>query len=235
MKLQVFELDLKLFLLKNIEHENVYAKISYFIDSALAKDYQLLNLHNSNMFKYYVFNTFYPIEKEQLYKKDNIYAIQIRTVNVNLAKYFNSVLKNHYTEDMKGLTIDIRSIPRKYIDYFYSLTPILLKNSDFGYWRDNLSVIDFERRIKENLIKKYNNVMNLKIEENFELFTSLEITNQKPIAFTYKSKKILGDKVKINISNNDKAQELAYMALGTGIGEMNARGAGYVNYKWVKR
>lgn len=234
MQLQVFELDLKLFLLKDINCENVYAKISNFIDSALAKDSQLLNLHNSNMFKYYVFNTFYPIEKEQLYKNNNIYTIQIRTIDKKLAEYFNSVLKNHYTEDMKGLTIGIKIVPKKDINYIYSITPVLLKNNDFGYWRDNLSVIDFERRIRENLIKKYNSILNLKIEENFELFTSLEITNEKPIAFPYKGKKILGDKIRIDINDNEIAQELAYMALGTGVGEMNARGAGYVNYKWVK-
>lgn len=232
MKLQVFEFNLKLFLLKDIEYKNIYAKISFFIDSALAKDTQLLNLHNSNLFKYYVFNTFYPIEKDQLYKKDNVYTIQIRTIDVKLAEYFNSILKNHFTEDIKGLTIDIKSIPKKVINYIYSLTPVILKNSDFGYWRDNLSVIDFEKRIKENLIKKYNGIMNLKVEENFELFTSLEIINQKPKAFNYKGKKILGDKVKINIDSNERAQELAYMALGSGLGEMNARGAGYVNYKW---
>lgn len=233
MKLQVFEINLKFFLLKDIEYKNIYTKISHFVDSALVKDSQLLNLHNSNMFKYYVFNTFYPIEKEQLYKKDNIYAIQIRTIDKKVADYFSFVLKNHYTDDMKGLTVDIRVVPRKIINNIYSLTPVLLKNDDFGYWKDNLSLVNFERRIKENLIKKYNNIMSLKIKENFELFTSLEIVNDKPIAFPYKSKKILGDKVKLYISDNEKAQELTYMALGTGIGEMNARGAGYVNYKWV--
>ena len=220
MKLQVFEINLKLFLLKDIEYKNVYTKISHFIDSALAKNSQLLNIHNSNMFKNYVYNAFYPIEKEQLYKKDNIYAIQIRTVDKKIADYFSFILKNHYNEDMKGLTVDIKVVPRKVLGNIYSLSPVLLKNNDFGYWRDNLSLVDFERRIKENLIKKYNNIVGLKIEENFDVFP-------------YKGKKILGDKIKLCISDNEKAQELAYMALGTGIGEMNARGAGYVNYKWV--
>lgn len=233
MLLQVFEFNLKLYLLKDIEYKSVYAKISYFIDSALSKNSELLNLHNSNIFKYYVFNAFYPIEEGQVYRKDNIYTVQIRTVDIKLAEYFNSELKNHFTDDMKGLTIEIKLVPKKNINYIYSITPVLIKNSDFGYWKDNMSIIDFERRIKENIIKKYNGIMNLKIEENFELFTSLEITNQKPIAFTYKDKKILGDKMKISISNNVEAQKLAYMALGTGIGEMNARGAGYINYKWI--
>jgi len=30
-----------------------------------------------------------------------------------------------------------------------------------------------------------------------------------------------------------RAQELAYMAIGTGIGEMNARGQGFVNFRWL--
>ncbi len=233
MKLQVFEINLKLYILKDIEYKDVYTKISHFLDSALAKDSELLDFHSANVYKNYTFNTFFPIEKNQLYKNNNIYAIQIRTVDKGLAEFFSSVLKNHFTDDLKVLTVDIKLIPRKTINCIYSLTPVLLKNSDFGYWKDNLSLIDFERRIRENLIKKYNNIMETKLEENFEVFTAFELTNEKPIGFPYKSKKILGDKIKIYVSDNEKAQELAYMALGTGIGEMNARGAGYVNYRWV--
>lgn len=232
MKIKVFELSVKLYLLRDIEYKDIYRKIAHFIDSALVKKENLKELHNQNKFKNYTFNSFYPIERVK-YVEDKIYTVQIRTIDYELAEYFNNILKNHYTYDMKGLTVKIKIVPNKVIDNIYSITPLLLKNDEFGYWKDNMSLIDFEKRVRENLIKKYNTITNNKVAEDFELFTSFEFSNIKPVAFNYKGKKILGDKVKLHISNNETAQKIAYLALGTGIGEMNARGAGYVNYKWI--
>ena len=92
---------------------------------------------------------------------------------------------------------------------------------------------DFEKRLKENLIKKYNNLSDEKLDEDFELYTGLEFKNRKPIANEYKGIKLLGDKVSLNISENKTAQDLAYMCLGTGLLEMNARGYGFCNYRWL--
>lgn len=36
----------------------------------------------------------YPIEKDGVYKKEEIYTITIRTVDVELAKYFSKELRN---------------------------------------------------------------------------------------------------------------------------------------------
>ena len=49
----------------------------------------------------------------------------------------------------------------------------------------------------------------------------------------YKGIHLLGDKVNLKISDDVRAQELAYVLLGTGIGTMNARGYGYCNYRWL--
>ena len=118
------------------------------------------------------------------------------------------------------------------IETLYTLTPAILKNES-GYWRDEFSIFDFEKRLKANLIKKWNQYYECKMEEDFDLYTSLEFLNGKPIAFNYKNIKLLGDKVKLHISDNKSAQDLAYFALGTGLCEMNSRGAGFVNYRWL--
>ena len=44
---------------------------------------------------------------------------------------------------------------------------------------------------------------------------------------------LLGDKISLNISDDKLAQDLAYMALGTGLLEVNSRGAGFTNYRWL--
>ena len=49
----------------------------------------------------------------------------------------------------------------------------------------------------------------------------------------FKDITFLGDKIRLSISDNKTAQELAYMALGTGIGEINSRGAGFLGWRWL--
>lgn len=220
------------YLLKDIEVRDCQEEIASFIDRGISQVDKFLELHNENTYKLYSFNTFYPLEKSGMYEKGKIYSIQIRTINKELAEFFNNSLVNNFTESIKGLTSTIRIIPKRHIDKIYSITPAILK-SDEGYWKGNLSLGDFERRLKENLIKKYNLVMNTKIDEDFQLYTSIEFKNQKPVAMNYKGRKLLGDKISLNISDEKTAQDLAYMALGTGLLEMNARGAGYVNFKWL--
>ena len=72
-----------------------------------------------------------------------------------------------------------------------------------------------------------------KIDEDFDLYTVIELKNKKPVAMEYKSIKLLGDKVQIQVADNKRAQDLWYFALGVGLGEMNARGCGFLNYRWL--
>lgn len=126
----------------------------------------------------------------------------------------------------------MKTIPIKKIKKIYSITPMIIKN-DEGYWKNLIDVSEFERRIKENLIKKHNNILNDKMDENFILYESIEFKNRVPISIPYKDRKLLGDKISLEIPADDVSQEIAYMALGTGIGEMNARGLGFMGYRWI--
>jgi len=230
--MKVYEISILTFLMTNIESNDAFVAINRFIDSGLAQDKDFLELHNQNKYKNYCFCSFYPLEKDKIYKSGQNYTIRIRTIDPNLAKYFQEKLVHFYNRDIKGLTSKIRILPQKPIDQIYSLTPAVLKTEE-GYWRNQVSLNEFERRLKENLIKKYNNIMDTNIDENFQLYTSVEFTNRKPVAINYKGRKILGDKIKMHISHDETAQNLAYMSLGTGLLEMNSRGAGYMNVKWI--
>lgn len=230
--MKVYEIKLKVFLLKEVMVNSIQTVISEFIDSALAKNDQLLKMHNDNKFKKYCFGGFYPVEEDKRYRRGNIYTITLRTIDEGIANFFNNELVNEYSSYIKGLTSEIRILPQKHIEKIYSLTPVILKNND-GYWRNIISPDDFERRLRENLIKKYNDISDEKLNEEFELYTALEFKNRKPIANEYKGIKLLGDKISLNISENKTAQDLAYICLGTGLLEMNARGYGFCNYRWL--
>ena len=230
--MNVFQIKLKVFILQDISIEDSQSTISSFIDSTLIKSQKLLEYHESNKFKGYCFDALYPLEEDKIYKRNNIYTITIRTIEKDLAEFFTNKLANEFNDKIKGLTSEIRILPKKHIEKLYSITPAIMKNED-GYWKNKIKIDEFERRLKENLIKKYNSAMDTKIEENFQLYTTIEFKNKKPISTNYKNIKLLGDKISLNIAENENAQKIAYMSLGTGIFEMNARGYGFVNYRWL--
>jgi len=229
---KVYELTLKVFLLKDIKSDESLEKIANIIDKTLARNNQLLDFHEENIYKNYTFNSFYPIEKDKIYHEGKIYSVKIRTINEELVQYFKKNLANEYTEYIKALILECRVIPQRHIEKIYSITPAIIK-TEKGYWKSNLSLEEFEKRIKYNLIKKYNRYFKTKIDEKFNLFRVISFKNNKPISCSYKNVNILGDKVTLVIDENEIAQKLAYFSLGVGIGEMNARGYGFVNYKWI--
>ena len=94
-----------------------------------------------------------------------------------------------------------------------------------------MSQEEFEQRFIINLTKKINN---FKGDINVEKFYStIEFLNKTPVPMKYKNIKLLGDKVRLAVLDDEKSQEMAYLSLGVGLGEMNSRGAGFVNYRWL--
>lgn len=233
MKKQVYEIKIKVFLLQNINKCDVAKEIANYIDYGMSSDEKFLAMHKDKAYKPYTFNYLYPINiEEKEYKKGNIYSVQIRTIDFELAKFFNEKLVNMYTETIKGLTSEIKIIPRKPIEKIYSIVPVLCKN-DKGYWRNCLSLEQFEKRLLDNIIKKYNYIYESKINEDFIFYNKLEFKNKKPIAINYKDVRLLGDKLELTIDSNPLSQELAYLSLAVGTLESNSRGFGFMGYRWI--
>ena len=231
--MDVYEIKFKIFLLKDIKQEEALNEVASYIDGTLFLQEEMGQLHKRNEYKNYVFCSLYPVASDGVYKKENIYSIMLRTIDNKLADFFISKLPNYANKMMKGLTCEIKKIPRRPIERIYSLTPVILKDEE-GYWKQSISFEKFEERIKINLIKKYNTFTQTSIDENFQLHSMLTILNRGPIKLPYKGVSLLGDKLEIQAADNEFAQKLIYMSLGTGYGESNARGFGYMNYQWYK-
>lgn len=229
----VYEMAVKIFLLQNFRQEEACTITSGFIDTCLAQDNKYLEFHKKNCFKNYSINNPYPLEKDGEYKKEKVYTIRIRTIDKDLLNYLSENLPNTTSEYIKGLTVKIWAIPRKHILKIYSLTPVILKLDEGGYWKSNISFEKYECLLKTNLVKKYNRFMNIKIDEDFQLYTNIQKTNRVPVNVKYKNIVLLGDKFDIEIADNETAQNLAYLSLATGWGENNSRGCGFVNYKFL--
>ena len=234
MKVTVLEMDIKVYLSENINSNESNEYICELIDSVLAKEEKYLKMHNDIGFKKYCFNNFYPMEKDYIYKEGNIYTFKLRSVDKDLVKYIEDNMKNSYTKSVKVLSITSRVIPKKHIDKVFSITPTVIK-FESGYWRGSNSIEDIENRIVKNLKKKYKQYCGVELSDNIEVFNFIKLKNKRPIPTKYKNICLLGDKFEFKVSNNPIAQELLYLALGTGLGEMNARGFGFTNYLWIPK
>lgn len=227
--MNIYELKIKVYLLKDIKIDEVQGYLAYFIDSVLIRDNNFLGIHEANAYKYYTFDSLYPLAKEGIYQKDNTYVFRIRTLDYQLAQYLYDTLAKNRTKEFQGLTSDVKIIKPKLIKKIYTLTPVILK-TDQGYWKNTLKIEEFENRLKINLIKKYKEITGEIMDENFQLYHQINFKNKMPVSRKYKDIKLLGDMIELEIAENENAQKLAFLAIGSGLLEMNARGFGFVNY-----
>lgn len=231
-KMMLTEFRLKVYVLKNIPMKEALESISKLLDTCLVTS-GYTQLHEENQMKLYTFSSFYPLAQEGIYQAGNIYSIIIRTLDEDIAAVLEKNLDKQCTTYIKALTSEKRVIKQKHLDEIFSITPIIIKFKDEGYWRENHNMEEFEKRLKIGLIKKYNAIHNTKIDEDFEWIHYMKVTNRKPIATAYKGIQLLGDKVSIKVAENPIAQELAWIAVGSSIGEMPARGFGFMNYRYL--
>lgn len=230
--MKVYQIRVKLYCRQNIAADLMQNSATFFIDTVICTDEKYKKLHEQNTFKNYCYDLPYPMERNKIYQKGKMYTLTIRTIDEKLAQLFKTVCADNTTNEFKGLETEMRILPPKIIEFAYSLTPMIIK-SEQGYWRNSLSEAEFAQRLKSNLIKKWQTFTGKTIDSEFELFSTIEFLNKAPVAMKYKDITLLGDKIRLSISDNKTAQELAYMALGTGIGEINSRGAGFLGYRWL--
>ena len=227
----VYEIRMKLLLKKDIPYFEACEKIGQLINRTLCKEPKYLSFHEELQdYKFYTFDSLYPIEKDGIYKHGMTYGVRLRTIKEDLAEFFLENLRHEETAFMRCNGIGIKIIPKKPIDTLVTITPVVMKNYPSGYWKTDITPAQFEKRLTDNLIKKFKNFTGEALDENFILYNAIRFKNSKPIKVSYKGINLLGDKLEIVVAPNEKAQELFYMALGTGLLENNSLGCGFVNY-----
>lgn len=229
--MKVYEMKIKVYLTENIDSEDAQIHIGRVIDSTLAADEKYLEFHYDTNMKLYSYDSFYPVEKDKIYKNDNIYNFRIRSIDLSLIKYLQKEIVNTKYRQMKVLKADYKEIKKIKLKRLFSITPAVI-TTDEGYWKGNISEEDFADKLRVNLYSKYNQIFSSPIN-GIKIFDKMEILNGKPISIKVKDVHYLGDKISLEISEDPMSQELAYLAIGTGLGEKGSRGMGFVNYKYV--
>lgn len=227
---KVYQIDCKVYIMKTISYSEAQQEITAFIDYALIQNEEYRRLHNKNCYKNYVFSGFKQIERNGCYEEGKLYTFSVRCIERKMADYFTSQLAITYTDSIKGLSCQKKLIQKCMIGKLYLLTPVVMKFKE-GYWKKNHSFEEFKKRLFENGIKKYNQYSKNKMSEDFVFYNNIVLLNNKPIKTSYKNIHLLGDKIELQIADNENAQELAYFLLGSGLCELNSRGYGFANYR----
>ena len=225
----VFELPLQIYFLTPVPAERVSGRIARLIDAVMGKDEGKEG--RRILFWPYTFDQPCPLEAKHIYLEGKIYTVRIRTVSQELAEFFARRLPGAGNDSMHVLGGELRLIPQHILERVHSLTPVVVK-TERGYWRNQMQVAEYAKRLKENLIRKYNFFENANLSGEFPLFREIEFLNRKPVRVEQSDIFLLGDKVSLTAASNAAAQELLYMALGTGVGENNARGCGFLGYRF---
>ena len=231
--MKVWELSVKVYLKKDIGIKERSKALSHLVTKTICSSEEFVSYHKGKDYKQYNFDFFYPIEKD-VYKKGNTYSFRIRTISKELKNHINNSILEIDTAEMTVLSCSQRFIEKKTLERVFSLTPAVIK-TDNGYWRNGvMNILEYEKRLTDNLIKKYKFFTdNEIIDEDIVLFKNIEINNRKPIATNYKDITLLGDKVTIYPSDHSIAQDILYMSLGTGLGENNTYGFGFLSYRYL--
>ena len=209
---------------QNLKNEETYEKISNLISYAMLKDKNLKEIHEKNTFKNYVFCSLYPVQKDGIYKQNNIYSFDLRGLEFSKIMKLKQVLTGLENDYFKIIQINLQNHEQIKINKLITLTPTIITTPKGDYdIQDNMELV--KDRILANIQKKYKNIYNTEV--NVDFIKEIKKTNRQPIKIPYKNINMLGNKFEIEVKEDPMSQNLAYLALSIGILEKNSLGLGF--------
>jgi CRISPR-associated endoribonuclease Cas6 len=234
-----YELHIKVYLINDIDKSDMYDKIAKFTNFSFNNSQILSCLHKSKGFKHISYSGLYPIEKDGVYKANEIYEFLFRSYKSDIIYEEQKCLEGLENDDFIVTSVICKVWDHKNIDYIDNLTPTILTMKSGQRWNKDVDKVDIAKEgIFKNLIRKYNslNDTNFKFEYK-DIIKNIIIKSKCAIVINYKNVKFLGYKFRIYFQNNSIAQELANLAVVEGIGEKNSSfGMGFVKpYFWREK
>ena len=222
--MKYYNLKVTVLLKQSIEIVETYEKISNLIAYAMLKDLILKKLHEENTYKNYVFCNLYPIEKDTVYKKGNLYTFDLRGIEFEKMIKLKQVLETTENEDFKVIQINFQTGTQRNIKKLITLTPAIITTEKGDYdIKEDMNLV--KNRILANTQKKYKNIYHTEI--NMDFIENIKKINRKPVKIPYKNINILGNKFEVQIKEDPMSQNLAYLILSVGLLEKNSLGFGF--------
>ena len=199
--------------------------ISVAINKAILYDKELSSRHKTNTFKHYCFSSFYPPEKDGVYKKEGLYNFDIRSLDSSFIEKIEHFLSVDQNPKFKVLNIKKTRVKQFFISELYTVTPTVVsfedENRKLYHWtmqRDG-DILKLQNALQNNLLRKYKSFYNDEPKPMQNFIQLLEIKNQKPQTTNYKDIRLFGNKFRIIPNEDEVSQKLAFIALSCGLGE----------------
>jgi CRISPR-associated endoribonuclease Cas6 len=239
--MKYYELICIVYLKKDIEIQDSFNLISKYISFSLAQNKEYLQLHNTNRYKFYTFNSFTPFEINKPYKANQNYTFTIRSIDEKLIDFLLVELRKNINNPYFLVVATKKRYQKQFfITELNSITPVIMTTKNGEFWsvgRDG-DVIKLQKQLQDNLEKKYKEFYKEELKPIQNFIQLLEITNKKQqsikIVKNGKPFKLWGNKFKIIPNEDTISQKLAFLALGAGLGEKNSFGAGFCLAKGVR-
>ena len=164
--MKYFNLKVTVLLKQNLTAFETYEKISNLISFAMLKDEKLKQLHEENTYKNYVFCNLYPVTKDAVHSKNNIYSFDIRGIDFNVIMKIKQVLSITENEFFKVIQINVQTNIQREINKLITLTPVIITTEKGDYdIKDDLVFV--KKRILDNIQKKYKSIYGSQIDVDF--------------------------------------------------------------------
>lgn len=231
--INVYDISVKVVLTKDVKGTEVQSVIASTIDFSFEFDDAMKSFHRKQEYKNYSFTPFKPYSNDGIYTKGSIFTFNIRTANKNLKDYFIKTLPGMEAERLVCIIATAEIIPKYKIDALETLSPIVVK-TEVGYWGTHYDVDYFLDRVNSSAISKYNVFTGNNIPQGTEVFTGVNFKRNK-VKRNYKNIVLIGDNCIFKVKDTPIAQEIAYLAIGSGLCDMVPRGFCALNYQYKKR
>lgn len=196
--MKIFELKCITYLKQDVAFGDSFDAISKFINYSICQNEVYKQKHNQNVFNNYCFGSFFPIEKDKLYKKGNTYYFTLRTIDEKFAKELSNLLRANINNPyLQIVQVERRDIKEFFISEIYSATPVVVslkkenEKSQQLFWTLEKSgdIIELQNQLQENLIKKYEEFFAEKLNPTQNFIQLLEIKNHKPQSIYFSTTK----------------------------------------------
>ena len=190
----------------------------------MLKDETLKTIHEKKTYKNYVFCSLYPVQKDGIYKQNQIYSFDLRGLEFTKIMKLKQVMTGFEDNYFKIIQINLQNHEQIKINKLVTLTPAIITTPKGDYdIKDDMDLV--KNRILANMQKKYKSIYNTEV--NIDFIKDIKKTNRKPIKIPYKNINMLGNKFEIEVKDDPMSQNLAYLAVSIGILEKNSIGFGF--------
>ncbi|MCM3337626.1 CRISPR-associated protein Cas6 [Paenibacillus sp. MER TA 81-3] len=225
-----YELKATVILKQAGHHLEVPERIGAWIGKASLHDPVLKQTHYETAYKHYVYGSPYPREQDGVYKQGRAYVIVIRSSIEQTLRRISAALQV-LREDTYIELLAVSGVYSKQLAHITELTTVTpaIVTVDNKPWVSGGDIELLLKQIHSNAEKKRNSLYpDEPVRLDYYFAEGIQVLNMKPIAYCYKGRKLLGNKLRLLIREDALSQQLAHVVLGSGISEKNSiLGAGF--------